>query len=70
MLAFRIHPARFDNARQAAAFAGLAPRQHESGCSVQAQPRLAKIGHSFLRKALYMPAMATLYRTPWGTLFR
>jgi transposase len=70
LLAFCIHSDRFDNARQAAAFAGLDPRQHESGSSVHAKPRLSKIGHAFLRKALYMPAMATLYRTQWGTLFR
>jgi transposase len=70
LLAFCIHPERFDNARQAAAFAGLNPRQHESGSSVHAKPRLSKIGHSFLRKALYMPALTTLYKTQWGTLFR
>ncbi|MDR3300209.1 MAG: transposase [Candidatus Accumulibacter sp.] len=69
LLAFCIHPARFDNARQAAAFAGLAPRQHESGGSVHAKPRLSKIGHAFLRKALCMPAMTALYRIPWGALF-
>jgi transposase len=69
LLAFCIHPGRFDNARQAA-LAGLNPRQHESGSSVHANPRLSKIGHAFLRKALYLPALATLYKTPWGTRFR
>ncbi|MDR3300200.1 MAG: transposase [Candidatus Accumulibacter sp.] len=48
----------------------MAHRQHESGSSVHAKPRLSKIGHAFLRKALYMPAMTTLYKTPWGALFR
>jgi transposase len=70
LLAFRIHPEHFDNARQAAAFAGLDPRQHESGSSVHAKPRLSKIGHPFLRKTLYMPAMTTLYKTSWGASFR
>jgi transposase len=70
LLAFCIHPDRFDNARQAAAFAGLDPRQHESGSRVHAKPRLSKIGHAFLRKALYMPALTTLYKTQWGTVFR
>jgi transposase len=70
LLAFYAHLARFDNARQAVAFAGLDPRQHESGSSVKARPRMSKVGHAFLRKALYMPAMATLYRTDWGKLFR
>lgn len=70
LLAFYARTSRFDNARQAAAFAGLDPRQHESGSSVCARPRMSKVGHTFLRKALYMPAMVALYRTTWGKLFR
>ncbi len=70
MLAFYAQTTRFNNARQAAAFAGLDPRQHESGSSVCAKPRMSKVGHAFLRKALYMPAMVALYRTTWGKLFR
>ena len=70
LLAFCMHPGRFANARQAAAFAGLDPRQHESGSSVRAKPRMSKVGHAFLRKALYMPAMVTLYKTDWGRRFR
>lgn len=70
LLAFYATPQRFGNARQAVAFAGLDPRQHESGSSVKGKPRLSKVGHAFLRKALYMPAMVTLYRTDWGKLFR
>jgi len=70
LLAFYSNFERFSNARQAVAFAGLDPRQHESGSSVKGKPRLSKIGHAFLRKALYMPAMVTLYKTAWGKLFR
>lgn len=70
LLAFGMHPERFANARQAAAFAGLEPRQHESGSSVHARPRMSKVGHASLRKALYMPAMVALYRTEWGARFR
>lgn len=70
LLAFCLHPGRFANARQAAAFAGLDPRQHESGSSVKGKPRMSKVGHAFLRKALYMPAMVTLYKTEWGRRFR
>lgn len=70
LLAFYADIERFRNARQAAAFAGLDPRHHESGTSVLAKPRLSKIGHAFLRKALYMPAMVTLYKTAWGKHFR
>jgi transposase len=63
-------PPRFDDARQAAAFAGLDPRQHESGRSVRGKPRLSKVGHARLRKALYLPAVVTLYKTAWGRAFR
>ena len=70
LLAFCMHPGRFANARQAAAFAGLDPRQHESGSSVRGKSRMSKVGHAFLRKALYMPAMVTLYKTDWGRRFR
>lgn len=69
LLAFLGSPERFKNARQAAAFAGLDPRQCESGSSVKAKPRLSKVGHAFLRRALYMPAMVTLYKTAWGKLY-
>lgn len=61
---------RFDKAKEAAAFAGLDPRQHESGSSVRGKPRLSKVGHAFLRKALYMPAMVTITKTAWGRLFK
>lgn len=61
---------RFERARQFAAFAGLTPRLHESGTSVRGRSRLSKMGHAFLRRALYMPAMVTLYRTAWGRRFR
>ena len=70
LLAFYADPERFNNVRQAVAFAGLDPRQHESGSSIKAKPRMSKVGHAFLRKALYMPAMVTLYKTHWGKQFR
>ena len=70
ILAFYSDTERFANSRQAAAFAGLDPRQHESGSSVRGKPRLSKIGHAFIRKSLYMPAMVTLYRTGWGKQFK
>lgn len=70
LLAFYANPQRFTNARKAVAFAGLDPRQHESGSSVKGKPRMSKIGHAFVRKALYMPAMVALYKTAWGKSFR
>jgi len=70
LLAFYSDPGRFDNARQAAAFAGLDPRQHESGSSVRGRSCLSKVGHAFIRKALYMPAMVAAYKSAWGGKFR
>ena len=70
ILAFYADTTRFANSRQAAAFAGLDPRQYESGSSVKGKPRLSKVGHAFVRKALYMPAMVTLYKTAWGKQFK
>jgi transposase len=70
LLAYGADPDHFHDARQVAAFAGLSPRLHDSGTSVKAKPRLSKVGHAFLRKALYMPAMVALYKTAWGQRFR
>ena len=60
---------RFDKTGQAVAFAGLDTRQHESGSSVRGKPRLSKRGHSAIRRALYMPAIVAMTRTPWGKAF-
>ena len=69
LLSYYADTERFGSAKQAVAFAGLDPRQHESGSSVRGKPRLSKVGHSFLRKALYMPAMVAIHRTAWGKCF-
>ena len=61
---------RFDNARQVAAYAGLDPRQHESGSSIYRKPQISKMGHVLLRKSLYMPAMVTVNKTEWGRAFK
>ena len=70
LLAYYADLERFGNARQAAAFAGVDPRQYESDTSVKMRPRMSKIGHAFLRKSLYMPALVALYKTAWGKRFR
>jgi transposase len=70
LLSYYGGPLRFHRAREAAAFAGLDPCQHESGTSVRGRPRLSKVGHTLLRKALYMPAMVAVHRTAWGRAFR
>lgn len=53
----------FTSARQAAAFCGLVPRQHESGSSVRAPSYLGK-GHGRLRAVLYMAAVAAVRHNP------
>lgn len=55
---------RFDSAKQVTAFAGLTPKERQSGTSVRGKPRLSKIGHRRLRRALYMPAVVALRHNP------
>lgn len=55
---------RFQDAGQLAAFAGLAPTQHDSGTSVKRKGKLAKSGNVHLRKAFYMPALAAARYNP------
>ena len=53
----------FTRARQAAAYAGLVPRLHESG-TLRGRARLSKVGPGRLRKALYFPAVTALRCNP------
>jgi transposase len=50
----------FESARQLCAFAGLSPRQHQSGDTVKKRTRLCKQGRTSLRTLLFMPAMSLL----------
>lgn len=54
----------FASARQAAAFAGLVPRMHESGSSVRKRPRMTKQGDASLKAALYMAAVVSCRHNP------
>jgi len=53
----------YTSARQAAAFAGLVPRLHQSG-TLQGRAHLSKIGPARVRKALYFPALTALRFNP------
>jgi len=55
---------QFDSAQSVAAYAGLAPREHQSGKSVRKQTRLSKQGNTRLRRALYFPAVTGLTWNP------
>jgi len=47
----------FGDARQLAAWAGLTPRHFVSGTSGRSTTPITKIGSTYLRRALFMPAM-------------
>jgi len=51
---------RFKRARQLTAFAGVSPRNTESGTSVRGRTRLCKRGNGRVRQALFLSAMAVL----------
>lgn len=54
----------FSSAKQLAAFAGVSPRQCQSGTSLKGKTRLAKTGNPQLRKALFYPAMVAIRYNP------
>ena len=55
---------RYDSVGKVVAFIGLAPREFTSGSSIKGKPRLSKVGHARLRKALYMPALVSIQCNP------
>src|SRR5512136_1059628 len=55
---------KFNHVREMVAFIGLAPKETLSGSSMKGKPRLCKIGHARLRKALYMPALVSIQCNP------
>jgi len=50
--------------RQWVAHAGLDPRAHQSGTSVNRPARISKVGNAHIRRALYMPALVAVQRDP------
>lgn len=57
--------AQYRSAREVAAYAGLVPRERQSGSSVRGRVRLSKIGNARLRKALYFPAITAIRCSPF-----
>jgi len=51
--------------KQWVAYAGLDPRQYQSGTSVNKKPRISKAGNRYLRKALFMPALSASTHDPY-----
>jgi len=58
------HLEKFNHVRELVAFIGLAPKETLSGSSIRGKPRLCKVGHVRLRKALYMPALLSIQCNP------
>ena len=56
---------QYRSARQVAAYAGLVPRERQSGTSVRGRTRLSKIGNARLRRGLYFPAITALRCSPF-----
>jgi len=54
----------FTDAGQLVAFAGLNPRQKQSGTSVAGPTMISRMGSASLRAALYMPAISALRHNP------
>jgi len=55
---------RLRDGKAAAAYAGLCPRERQSGTSVHGKPRLCKTGNASLRRDLYMAAVAAIRSNP------
>ncbi len=51
---------RFERARPLTAFAGMSPRQHQSGSSIRGRTRLCKRGNPRIRQCLYLSAMVAI----------
>lgn len=54
----------FENARQLCAYAGLTPRQKQSGSSLTGRSRLCKQGRGGLRRLMFMPAVSLMNSKP------
>jgi transposase len=56
---------QYRSARQVTAYAGLVPRERQSGSSVRGRVRLSKVGNARLRRALYFPAITAIRCSPF-----
>lgn len=61
---------RFEDARSAAAYAGLTPLNRTSGTSVRRRARMSKMGKASLRRALYFPAIVASRLPVLGALYQ
>ena len=52
------------NSAAIGSYAGLSPREHRSGSSVQQRTHISKSGNAALRRALYMPTLSAIRCNP------
>lgn len=62
LIAYLGNGQRFAAAKCAVAFFGLCPKPRQSGSSVRGKARIAKTGHTDMRRAMYMPALVAYSR--------
>lgn len=55
---------QYKHVNELIAFCGINPRLRRSGTSINAVPRLSKIGSSSIRKALFFPAIVAMKHNP------
>lgn len=55
---------QFASAQSLSAYAGLNPKEFQSGSSIHRKTQLSKAGNARLRKALYLPAVAAIRFNP------
>jgi transposase len=54
----------YESSREAAAAAGLVPRERQSGASVRGRARMSKVGSRRVRELLYFPAIVAMTHNP------
>jgi transposase len=54
----------YKSADQVVAYAGLNPKERQSGTSIKGHPHISKTGNARIRKALYMPAIVAIKHNP------
>jgi transposase len=64
VLAYAGDVRRFESAKALASYAGLTPRQRQSGTSVKGRTMMSRTGHRELRTALYMPGLVAKRHNP------
>src|SRR6185295_7585827 len=58
------HLQAYKNADQVVAYAGLNPKERQSGTSIKGRSHISKTGNARIRKALYMPALVAMKHNP------